>query len=228
MRKYRAKVRHAKPCVFCETAMKPGDLVQEWTWQNPDWVQGSRQFGKMGGVCRAHSTCYDLADVHGCIDEELTTFAERDRALVEDQAPPFTFLTITAAETLRTARAGVNPWIVAICGSTRFIECIAALQWHFEKAGTITFAPLYLPPVVAPGPHAAERDGVKAAIDELFKRKIDLADEVIVFDLDGYVGESTRSELEYAQKIGRPVRWLSKEPALRKAVDAELTGGRTS
>lgn len=39
--------------------------------------------------------------------------------------------------------------------------------------------------------------------------KIDLADRVLVLDVDGYIGESTRSEIEYAQQIGRPISYLS-------------------
>lgn len=70
-------------------------------------------------------------------------------------------------------------------------------------------------------PHAAERHGHgegvahdsadKAALDELHKRKIDLADYVYVIDVDGYTGASTRSEVEYAADHGTPVRYLSQE-----------------
>jgi cell division protein FtsB len=48
----------------------------------------------------------------------------------------------------------------------------------------------------------------KIALDELHKRKIDLADEVLVLNVGGYIGESTRSEIEYARKLGKPVRYL--------------------
>jgi hypothetical protein len=54
----------------------------------------------------------------------------------------------------------------------------------------------------------------KAARDELHKRKIDLADEVLVLDVRGYIGASTRSEIEYALRRGKPVRYLSQEEAL--------------
>jgi cell division protein FtsB len=48
----------------------------------------------------------------------------------------------------------------------------------------------------------------KLQLDELHKRKIDLADEVLILNVGGYIGESTRSELEYAQLLGKPVRFL--------------------
>jgi cell division protein FtsB len=48
----------------------------------------------------------------------------------------------------------------------------------------------------------------KEKLDELHKRKIDLADEIYVLNVNGYVGSSTRSEIEYAQKLNKPIRYL--------------------
>ena len=53
-----------------------------------------------------------------------------------------------------------------------------------------------------------EYDRIKTMLDELHKRKIDLCDQILVLNVDGYVGESTRSEIEYAQSLGKPVRYL--------------------
>ena len=38
-----------------------------------------------------------------------------------------------------------------------------------------------------------------------------MADEVYVVDPGGYVGESTRREIAYAESLGKPVRYLSCE-----------------
>jgi hypothetical protein len=126
---------------------------------------------------------------------------------------------------MKEAPSSKRPKIVAICGSTRFIEPIVALAWWLEKRGEIAFFPLYLPPQVAAGSHQAEAEGVKEAIDELFKRKIDLADELVVMDVGGYVGESTRSEIAYAVDRGKIVRrWSKMSPAFaaRAAVEAQF------
>lgn len=48
----------------------------------------------------------------------------------------------------------------------------------------------------------------KPMLDELHLRKIDLADEIFVTNVDGYIGESTRKEIEYANKKGKPVYYL--------------------
>ena len=51
-------------------------------------------------------------------------------------------------------------------------------------------------------------DEVKAALDELHKRKIDLADEILVLNVDGYIGQSTASEMLYAAQHDKTIRLL--------------------
>ena len=48
----------------------------------------------------------------------------------------------------------------------------------------------------------------KIMLDDMHKRKIDMADEIFVINVGGYIGESTRSEIEYAKSAGKPVRYL--------------------
>lgn len=56
-------------------------------------------------------------------------------------------------------------------------------------------------------------DSRKPRLDELHKRKIDLADEVLILNVDGYVGTSTRSEIDYARGHGKTIRWLEPDKA---------------
>jgi hypothetical protein len=42
----------------------------------------------------------------------------------------------------------------------------------------------------------------------MHKRKIDMADEIFVINVGGYIGSSTRSEIEYAHETCKPVRYL--------------------
>ena len=55
-------------------------------------------------------------------------------------------------------------------------------------------------------------EGTKEMLDDMHKRKIDLADEIFVINVDGYIGFSTRSEIEYATLTGKTVRYL--EPVI--------------
>ena len=51
-------------------------------------------------------------------------------------------------------------------------------------------------------------EGTKEMLDDMHKRKIDMADSIYVINVGGYIGESTRSEIEYAKKNGKEVHYL--------------------
>ena len=102
-----------------------------------------------------------------------------------------------------------KPKIICICGSSKFIEHIAILGWELEKQGAIVLSLHFLPqsyPNVQTH-HQAEAEGLKEQMDELHLRKIDLCDEVLVVNVDGYIGESTGNEIKYAEQIGKPVKY---------------------
>ena len=48
----------------------------------------------------------------------------------------------------------------------------------------------------------------KEMLDDMHKRKIDMADEIFVINVGGYIGDSTRSEIDYAIEHGKRVRYL--------------------
>ena len=49
---------------------------------------------------------------------------------------------------------------------------------------------------------------LKDMLDDIHKQKIDMADEIFVINVNGYIGESTKSEIEYAKKTGKKVNYL--------------------
>lgn len=100
-----------------------------------------------------------------------------------------------------------RPEIVVLCGSTRFADELAAARARLTLEGRIVLGPEVL---VRSDPAYADLHGAvtKADLDELHKRKIDLADRVLVINVGGYIGDSTRGEIEYAERIGRAVDYL--------------------
>lgn len=56
--------------------------------------------------------------------------------------------------------------------------------------------------------HFGEAAGIKDILDQLHFRKIDLCDEVYVINKDGYIGESTTNEINYAKKLNKPIYYL--------------------
>ncbi|MBP5750722.1 MAG: NAD(P)H-hydrate epimerase, partial [Firmicutes bacterium] len=61
----------------------------------------------------------------------------------------------------------------------------------------------------------------KEMLDDMHKRKIDMADEIYVINVGGYIGDSTRSEIEYARRTGKGVRYLE-EPLLPAVSVAQM------
>jgi len=94
------------------------------------------------------------------------------------------------------------PPVVCLCGSTRFRADLAEANRAATMAGKI---------VLAPGVFGHSGDPMtdedKARLDRLHFAKIDMADEVLVVNPGGYIGESTRLEIEYATRAGKPVAY---------------------
>jgi hypothetical protein len=103
-----------------------------------------------------------------------------------------------------------RPRIVCLCGSTRFFRTFQAANLRETLAGRIVLsigAAVRSDDEHFAGMAEAERAALKARLDELHLRKIDLADEIYVLNCDDYVGESTQRELDYARARGKAVRW---------------------
>lgn len=104
-----------------------------------------------------------------------------------------------------------RPTIVCLCGSTRFGKA-------FQRANLEETLNLKIVLSIGCDMHSdselfaekseKELECIKANLDELHKRKIDLADEVLILNVGGYIGESTASELAYAKAAGKTIRYL--------------------
>lgn len=107
-----------------------------------------------------------------------------------------------------------KPKIICLCGSTRFTEQMLIKQWGLTKQGYIVLSWCALPDSYFKGEdkhHIGDQEGVKEIVDEGHLRKIDLADEVLILNIGGYIGESTRNEIIYAQKQGKPIHFLEQK-----------------
>lgn len=100
-----------------------------------------------------------------------------------------------------------RPRKVCLCGSTRFKDQYLEAQKREGFAGKIVTTV-----VVFGHLEGLDMEGeVKKNLDKLHLAKIDDADEILVIDVGGYIGESTKREIEYCTKLGKPVRYWSKE-----------------
>ena len=104
-----------------------------------------------------------------------------------------------------------NYKVITLCGSTRFKDQFMERQKRLTLEGNIVIS-------VGLFGHAGDQevwDGMdegtlsktKEMLDDMHKRKIDMADEIYVINVGGYIGDSTRSEIRYAEEHGKTVRY---------------------
>ena len=95
--------------------------------------------------------------------------------------------------------------VVTLCGSTRFKDAFMETQKRLTLEGNIVIS-------VGLFGHSGDdevwKEGTKEMLDDMHKRKIDLADAIYVINVGGYIGASTRSEIEYAMATGKEVLYL--------------------
>lgn len=97
-----------------------------------------------------------------------------------------------------------SPKVITICGSTRFKKETLEARESLELMGYAVFS-------VGSFLHADQIPitlDQKRYLDELHLRKIDMSDSIYVINVDGYIGESTRREIEYAESHSKGVTYL--------------------
>lgn len=94
--------------------------------------------------------------------------------------------------------------VVTLCGSTRFKDEFLQAQKELTLQGKIVIS-------VGLFGHSGDdevwTEGTKEMLDDMHKRKIDMADYIYVINVDGYIGASTRSEIAYATAQGKRVEY---------------------
>lgn len=154
----------------------------------PRW--GPSDFGGRvaADTCAACAVPGRCADAGVCLENEI---ADVRRARAEALA------VVRDDETAR-------PQVVCLCGSTRYKDAFDRANREETLAGRVVLS-------VGDWDRSASAT-TKALLDVLHLKKIEMADEVFVLNVGGYVGESTRREVLHAMALGRRVRWL--EPDL--------------
>ena len=96
-----------------------------------------------------------------------------------------------------------NYKVITLCGSTKFKAEFMNVQKELTLKGYIVIS-------VGCFGHSGDviTDEQKIMLDNMHKRKIDMADEIFVINVGGYIGESTKSEIEYAKSHNKKVNYL--------------------
>ena len=102
--------------------------------------------------------------------------------------------------------------VITLCGSTRFKEEFLSVQKQLTLDGNIVIS-------IGLFGHSGDNEiwenmdegtltRTKEMLDDMHKAKIDMADEIFVINVGGYIGDSTRSEIQYAKMNGKKVNYL--------------------
>ena len=95
--------------------------------------------------------------------------------------------------------------VITLCGSTKFKDDFMKVQKQLTIEGNIVIS-------VGIFGHSDNEEtfteGIKEMLDDMHKRKIDMADEIFVINKNGYIGSSTKSEIEYAMKTNKKVSYM--------------------
>lgn len=96
-----------------------------------------------------------------------------------------------------------NYKVITLCGSTRFKEDFERVNRELTLAGNIVIS-------VGCFGHSGDTftEEQKVMLDDIHKRKIDMADAIYVINKDGYIGSSTRSEIQYALRLGKQIIYM--------------------
>lgn len=98
--------------------------------------------------------------------------------------------------------------VITLCGSTRFKNEFLMVQKKLTLEGHIVIS-------VGLFGHSGDKEvwdiDNKQMLDDMHRKKIDMADEIFVINVGGYIGESTKSEIEYAKSQGKPIKYLEND-----------------
>lgn len=111
-----------------------------------------------------------------------------------------------------------NYKIITLCGSTKFKDEFIAQQKRLTLEGNIVIS-------VGLFGHSGDDEvwskETKKMLDDMHKRKIDLADEIFVINVGDYIGSSTKSEIEYAKSTNKNIKYLENENVNFKQLESK-------
>lgn len=111
-----------------------------------------------------------------------------------------------------------NIKVVTLCGSSRFKDEFKEIETRLTMEGMAVFSLCFFD----------KSEGIEITKEQetlfgkIHYKKIDLSDEIFVIDVNGYIGDSTKKEIEYASQKNLRVRWYSRESTSKNDRDGDL------
>lgn len=92
--------------------------------------------------------------------------------------------------------------IITVCGSLRFYKEMMEITEKIELEGNCMLVPIYNPSKTSKDDFTEEE---ALMLDKMHKERIKLADAILVVNVNGYIGDSTRKEIEFAKFLNKEI-----------------------
>lgn len=96
--------------------------------------------------------------------------------------------------------------VITVCGSMKYINEMIEIAEKIEFEGNCVLMPLYNPNKTSKDSYTEEECTM---LDKAHKERIKLADAILVVNVDGYIGNSTKSEIEFAKDLNKEIIYYS-------------------
>ena len=95
--------------------------------------------------------------------------------------------------------------IITVCGSLKFYKEMMDITEKMELQGNCMLVPIYNPSKSSKDDFTEEE---VLMLDKMHKERIKLSDAILVVNVNDYIGSSTKSEIEYALKNNKVVKYM--------------------
>lgn len=92
--------------------------------------------------------------------------------------------------------------IITVCGSLKFYKEMMDITEKMELEGNCMLVPIYNPSKPSKDDFTEEE---ALMLDKMHKERIKLADAILVINVNNYIGESTKKEIEYAESLNKEI-----------------------
>lgn len=96
--------------------------------------------------------------------------------------------------------------IITVCGSLKFVNEMMEITEKMELQGNCMLVPIYNP--MKPSKDSFTEDEA-LILDQMHRERIKLANAILVVNVGGYIGPSTKREIEFAQSLGKEILYYT-------------------
>lgn len=90
--------------------------------------------------------------------------------------------------------------VITLCGSMKFKKNMMITAQELASEGNCVLTPTY--PVLE---DVEITDEIREKLKEAHFKRIEMSDAIFVININNYIGESTKLEIEHAKKLGKEI-----------------------